>query len=104
MKTNELRKEILNLTWTIDSEKDFIRYFENLLKSENLKVIGLRASDNIENKDCDYPYNHKRKIINGVRKFNVSNKLIIDLSIRKTYINNMAQSFEIENILINEIK
>ena len=104
MKTNELKKELMVATWTIDNEKDFLRYFENLLKSENLKVVGLRASDNIENKDCNYPFNHKRKIVNGCRKFNVSNKLIIKLSIKKTYIDNMAQSFDIEEIKIKEIK
>lgn len=95
-----IKKEIMELIWTIDNEKDFNKSFEMLLKSKNLKIKKIEAFEKIKKSNRDFPFKCIEIKVKSNKKYHISNNSMIELSIVKTFIDNMYQSFSIENIKI----
>ena len=92
--------EIINLNLLCDNEKDFNRSLEMLLKSKNIKIKGVKAVENIIKRERTFPFKCGEIKVKSNKIYSISNNSIINLSIIKTFIDKIPQSFEIENIKI----
>ena len=93
-------REIRELTLIADNEKDFNRSFSKLLKSKNLKVKEVRAIEKIVKRNREFPFNCKETIAETNKIYLISDNSIVELSIVKTYVDDMPQSFDIDTIKI----